>query len=69
MVAVARSSERHNLSPVELLCPAGWAGNPDEVDTVGAPLIGSDGAFATGSDFLMDGGMTAAYRSGEIVSK
>ena len=24
-------------------------------------LIGPDGAFITGSDFLMDGGVTAAY--------
>ncbi len=35
---------------------AGRAGTPDEVGTVGALLMGSDGAFITGSDFLMDGG-------------
>lgn len=34
---------------------------PDEVGTVGALHIGADGAFITGSDFLMDGGVTAAY--------
>src|SRR5215207_1652947 len=48
------------------LCPAGRAGTPDEVGTVGALLIGPDGAFITGSDFLMDGGVTAAYRFGEL---
>jgi NAD(P)-dependent dehydrogenase (short-subunit alcohol dehydrogenase family) len=36
------------------LCPAGRAGTPDEVGTVGALLMGPDGAFITGSDFLMD---------------
>jgi NAD(P)-dependent dehydrogenase (short-subunit alcohol dehydrogenase family) len=48
------------------LCPAGRAGTPDEVGTVGALLMGSEGAFITGSDFLMDGGVTAAYRFGEL---
>jgi NAD(P)-dependent dehydrogenase (short-subunit alcohol dehydrogenase family) len=45
---------------------AGRAGTPDEVGTVGALLMGSDGAFITGSDFLMDGGVTAAYWYGEL---
>jgi NAD(P)-dependent dehydrogenase (short-subunit alcohol dehydrogenase family) len=48
------------------LCPAGRAGTPDEVGTVGALLMGPDGGFITGSDFLMDGGVTAAYRFGEL---
>jgi NAD(P)-dependent dehydrogenase (short-subunit alcohol dehydrogenase family) len=48
------------------LCPVGRAGTPDEVGTVGALLMGPDGAFITGSDFLMDGGVTAAYRFGEL---
>ena len=43
------------------LSPAGRAGTPDEVGTVGALLMGNDGAFITGSDFLMDGGVTASY--------
>jgi NAD(P)-dependent dehydrogenase (short-subunit alcohol dehydrogenase family) len=47
-------------------CPAGRAGTPDEVGTVGALLIGPDGAFITGSDFLMDGGVTASYFYGEL---
>lgn len=41
--------------------PAGRPGTPDEVATVGALLMGQDGSFITGSDFLMDGGVTAAY--------
>jgi hypothetical protein len=28
--------------------------------------MGSDGAFITGSDFLMDGGVTAAYWYGDL---
>jgi hypothetical protein len=28
--------------------------------------MGPEGAFITGSDFLMDGGVTAAYRFGEL---
>jgi len=48
------------------LSPAGRGGTPDEVGTVGALLMGPDGTFITGSDFLMDGGVTAAYRFGEL---
>jgi len=48
------------------LCPAGRGGTPDEVGTVGALLMGPDGAFITGSDFLMDGGVTASYFYGEL---
>jgi NAD(P)-dependent dehydrogenase (short-subunit alcohol dehydrogenase family) len=47
----------------------GRAGTPDEVGTVGALLMGSDGAFITGSDFLMDGGVTAAYWFGGLAPK
>jgi NAD(P)-dependent dehydrogenase (short-subunit alcohol dehydrogenase family) len=48
---------------------AGRAGTPDEVGTVVTLLMGSDGAFITGSDFLMDGGVTAAYWFGELAPK
>jgi len=48
------------------VCPAGRGGTPDEVGTVGALLMGPDGAFITGSDFLMDGGVTASYFYGEL---
>ena len=48
---------------------AGRGGTPDEVGAVGALLIGPDGTFITGSDFLMDGGVTAAYWYGELAPK
>jgi NAD(P)-dependent dehydrogenase (short-subunit alcohol dehydrogenase family) len=46
--------------------PAGRAGTPDEVATVAALLMGPDGGFITGGDFLIDGGVTAAYWYGEL---
>lgn len=51
------------------ISPAGRGGTPDEVGHVGALLMGPDGAFITGSDFLMDGGVTAAYWFGELTPK
>lgn len=42
------------------------AGTPDEVGAVGALLMGPDGGFITGSDFLMDGGVTASYWYGDV---
>lgn len=51
------------------VCAAGRAGTPDEIGNVGALLMGADGPFITGSDFLIDGGVTAAYRFGELAPK
>ena len=51
------------------LSAAGRIGNPDEVGNVAALLMGPDGTFITGSDFLMDGGVTAAYWFGELAPK
>lgn len=48
------------------LCPVGRAGTPDEVAGVAALLMGPEGAFITGSDFLMDGGVTSSYFFGEL---
>jgi NAD(P)-dependent dehydrogenase (short-subunit alcohol dehydrogenase family) len=48
------------------LSPAGRAGTPDEVATVAALLMGPEGAFITGSDFLVDGGVTASYFYGDL---
>jgi NAD(P)-dependent dehydrogenase (short-subunit alcohol dehydrogenase family) len=48
------------------LCAAGRGGTPDEVGNVAALLMGTDGGFITGSDFLMDGGVTAAYWYGDL---
>ena len=49
--------------------PSGRAGTQDEVATVAALLLGSDGGFITGSDFLMDGGVTASYFFGELAPR
>jgi NAD(P)-dependent dehydrogenase (short-subunit alcohol dehydrogenase family) len=51
------------------LSPVGRAGTPDEVAHVGALLMGPDGGFITGSDFLMDGGVTASYWFGELAAQ
>ena len=51
------------------LSPAKRPGTPDEVANVGALLMGPDGGFITGSDFLMDGGVTASYWYGELAPK
>jgi NAD(P)-dependent dehydrogenase (short-subunit alcohol dehydrogenase family) len=46
----------------------GRAGTPDEVANVAALLMSHEGAFITGSDFLMDGGVTAAYFYGALAT-
>jgi NAD(P)-dependent dehydrogenase (short-subunit alcohol dehydrogenase family) len=51
------------------LSPAKRGGTPDEVGTVGALRMGPEGGFITGRDFLMDGGVTAAYWYGELAPK
>lgn len=51
------------------LSPAKRGGTPDEVGAVGALLMGEEGGFITGSDFLMDGGVTASYWYGELGAK
>ena len=48
------------------LSPAGRAGTPDEVASLAALIMGSEGAFITGSDFLIDGGVTASYFYGDL---
>jgi NAD(P)-dependent dehydrogenase (short-subunit alcohol dehydrogenase family) len=48
------------------LSPVGRAGTPDEVGALGAFLMGPEGAFITGSDFLMDGGVTASFFFGAL---
>jgi NAD(P)-dependent dehydrogenase (short-subunit alcohol dehydrogenase family) len=48
------------------LSPAGRGGTPDEVAGIAGLLMGPDGAFITGSDILMDGGVTASYFYGEL---
>ncbi|MEE4331438.1 MAG: SDR family oxidoreductase [Wenzhouxiangella sp.] len=46
-------------------CVAGRAGTPDEIAAAGALLMGPEGQFISGSDFLIDGGATAAFLYGE----
>lgn len=41
--------------------PAGRAGTPDEVAALAALIMGPEGSFITGSDFLVDGGATADF--------
>lgn len=48
------------------LAPAGRAGTPDEIGTIGALLLGQDGAWISGSDFLVDGGVTASWYYGPL---
>lgn len=47
-------------------CPAGRPGTADEVANVAELIMGNQGAFITGSDFLIDGGATASYFYGEL---
>jgi NAD(P)-dependent dehydrogenase (short-subunit alcohol dehydrogenase family) len=44
---------------------AGRAATPDEIANLAALVVGADGAFITGSDFLIDGGTTAVHWFGE----
>jgi NAD(P)-dependent dehydrogenase (short-subunit alcohol dehydrogenase family) len=46
--------------------PVGRAATPDEVAAVAALMMGPEGGFITGSDFLLDGGATAAYWFGDL---
>jgi NAD(P)-dependent dehydrogenase (short-subunit alcohol dehydrogenase family) len=47
-------------------CPAGRPGTADEVANVTELLMMPQGAFITGSDFLIDGGATASYFYGPL---
>lgn len=47
-------------------CPAGRPGTADEVARVAELLMGPQGSFITGADFLIDGGATAAYFFGPL---
>ena len=50
-------------------CDKCWRrGDPDEVGTNGALLMGADGAFITGSDFLVDVGVTGSFLYGELAN-
>jgi NAD(P)-dependent dehydrogenase (short-subunit alcohol dehydrogenase family) len=46
--------------------PAARAGTPDEIAALAALMMGPDGAFINGSDFLIDGGVTASWFYGAL---
>lgn len=48
------------------LCPSRRAGTPDDVANVAELLMSDRGSFISGSDFLMDGGVTASWWYGEL---
>ena len=50
-------------------CPAGRPGTADEVANVAELLLTEKADFISGSDFLIDGGATAAYFYGELKPK
>ena len=62
---VVKTTSQSAIWPISLSAAA-RAGTPDEVASVAALLMGPDGGFITGSDFLMDGGVTAAYWYGDL---
>ena len=47
-------------------CPAGRPGTADEVANLAELLLRPQGAFITGSDFLIDGGATASFFYGPL---
>lgn len=47
-------------------CPAKRTGSPDEVAALAKVIMGENGGFITGSDFLIDGGVSAAYLYGDL---
>ena len=46
--------------------PAGRPGTADEIGALAELVMGPQGAFITGSDFLIDGGATASYYYGPL---
>ncbi|MET9070584.1 SDR family oxidoreductase [Streptomyces sp. NPDC004232] len=53
---------------VRKVSAAGRFGTPDEVADAAAFLLGRQAGFITGADLLMDGGVTAALRTGELTT-
>lgn len=46
--------------------PVGRGGNPDEVAALAETVMGENGRYISGSDFLMDGGVTASWYYGDL---
>ncbi|MFI6375689.1 SDR family oxidoreductase [Streptomyces sp. NPDC050546] len=57
---------REWFEQVRKVSAAGRFGTPDEVAAAAAFLLGRQAGFITGADLLMDGGVTAALRTGEL---
>ena len=62
----ADRAQRRGLPPDAVAVTRRPRRTPDEVATVAALLMGPDGAFITGTDVLMDGGVTASYFYGDL---
>lgn len=50
-------------------CPAGRPGTADEVAALAQLIMGPQGSFITGADFLIDGGATASFFYGPLKPK
>lgn len=46
--------------------PAGRGGTPDEIGALAEFLFGPNGTYVSGSDILIDGGVTASYKYGDL---
>lgn len=46
--------------------PVGRPGTPDEIGDLAAFIMGEQGGYITGSDFLVDGGVTASWYYGPL---
>lgn len=46
--------------------PSGRGGTPDEIGALAEFLFSQNGTYISGSDILIDGGTTAAYKYGEL---
>lgn len=57
---------RDSIKAFVTKCPAGRPGTADEVGALAELVMGPQGAFITGSDFLIDGGATASYYYGPL---
>jgi NAD(P)-dependent dehydrogenase (short-subunit alcohol dehydrogenase family) len=63
------SGPRHEwFDTVREVSAAGRFGTPGEVADAAAFLLGRQAGFITGADLLMDGGVTAALRTGELTT-
>jgi len=60
------SSTGDMLRPVIAASPAGRLGTPDDIAAAAAFLLGAESSFITGTDVLVDGGVVATLRCGDL---